>query len=168
MATVQTTQAAAAKPVEGPRRRSRRLLLVLVVVALLVVVAGGWWYLHRKVAPAVVRPGPIVSLPTLTVDLADGHLLQLDAALQTTSATDQKRLQLRQPRLLDATIATLGAYRYAQLLSAAGRAGAKHSLLVAYNAALAPSTPPVALPGEAGAAALPQVSTVYFTRFVMQ
>lgn len=156
MATTATTTAPGrSTDAASPRRPRRRLLVVLALVV--AVLASGAVYgrglLHR--GPVPVRPAAIVVLPSMTLNLADGHLLQVTTALQTSTVTDQARLAARQPRLLDATLSTLGADTYTELLTPAGRASAKAALLAAFSQVLG------SRPG-------PQLLAVYFTQFVMQ
>lgn len=144
-----------AAPAKGKSRRKLALLALLVV---LLAGAAGGWYVQQAGKHPRVSAGPIDTLPPVTLNLADGHLLQVTTALQTSTATDQKAVATLQPRLLDVTIATLGSYTYSRLLPDAGRQAAKQALLSAYDAILAP----------VGAAAPPALLGVYFTQFLMQ
>jgi flagellar FliL protein len=126
---------AAAAPVA--KKGGRKKLLIL-VVALLVVAGGAWTFL--KPAPAASateapKPGPVVALEPLTLNLADGHYLKLGLALQATEAVAEEAAAhaaegpaaplLDGARALDAAISVLGDRSYAQLLAPGGRAKAK-------------------------------------------
>lgn len=149
---------AEAKPAKG--KRKVLILVALVAIAGLAVVA--YPKLSHKKAPnahaaaTAVANGPIESLDPVTVNLSDGHLLQVGVAVQLTLAADAKKVTAADPRILDAVISTFSALTYPGLLGTAGHEQARQQI----EARLRGLFPPVA-----GA---PQVAGVYFTSFVMQ
>ena len=143
--------------------KGKRKLLLLVGLVAVVGVAGLAYpkLTHKKPAgyksaALAVPNGPIESLDPVTVNLSDGHLLQVGVAVQLTQTADAKKVTAMDPRILDAVISTFSAQTYPNLLGAAGHEQARQQL----EARLQSMFPPVA-----GA---PQVAGVYFTSFVMQ
>jgi flagellar protein FliL len=141
----------------------RKLLVVVGLVAVLGVAAVAYPKLtHKKPASGfksaalAVPNGPIESLDPVTVNLSDGHLLQVGVAVQLTQTADAKKVTAMDPRILDAVISTFSALTYPSLLGSAGHEQARRQLEVRLQTLF----PPVA-----GA---PQVAGVYFTSFVMQ
>ena len=147
----------AAKP-----KGKRKLVLVVGLVAVLGTAGLAYPKLthkkpagYRSVAVAVPN-GPIESLDPVTINLSDGHLLQVGVAVQLTLAADAKKVTAMDPRILDAVISTFSAWTYPNLLGPTGHEQARQQLEVRLRSLF----PPV------GGA--PQVAGVYFTSFVMQ
>lgn len=156
---------AAAEPeTAAPKAGKKRKLIVVVVVV--AVLAGAALMLPKltKKAPArslkaaalAVANGPIDSLDPVTVNLSDGHLLQVGVAVQLTTAANAKTVTADQPRILDALITVFSGWTFPNLLGNAGHEQARAQL----EARLRTLFPPVN--------GLPQVAGVYFTSFVMQ
>lgn len=158
---VAATDAPASEGAAKPR--GRRKLLVLVGLVAVVGVAGLAYpkLTHKKPAgyksvALAVPNGPIESLDPVTINLSDGHLLQVGVAVQLTTAADPKKVTAMDPRILDAVISTFSAWTYPNLLGPPGHEQARQQL----EARLKSLFPPV------GGA--PEVAGVYFTSFVMQ
>ena len=72
----------------GPAKKSKKMLLV---VALVVALAAGaaWFFLLRgsdePAKKAEPKPGAVVTLDSVNVNLADGHYLKLKLALQASA-----------------------------------------------------------------------------------
>jgi flagellar FliL protein len=64
---------------EAPRRSRKKLVMIL--VAALVVGGGGYWSMRPKPASAP-KPGEVVKLEPIQVNLADSHYLRVGLALQ--------------------------------------------------------------------------------------
>jgi len=153
-----------AAPAEGKAKPKgkRKLLAVVGLVAVLGVAGVAYPKLtHKKPAgyksvALAVPNGPIESLDPVTINLSDGHLLQVGVAVQLTLAADAKKVTAMDPRILDAVITTFSAWTYPNLLGPGGHEQARQQL----EARLQSLFPPVG--------GTPQVAGVYFTSFVMQ
>ena len=161
VAADQSPGAAEAEPAKP--KRKRKLVLLLALVAVIAVAAVAYPKLtHKKPARGyksvalAVPNGPIESLDPVTVNLSDGHLLQVGVAVQLTQAADVKKVTSMEPRILDAVISTFSALTYPGLLGPAGHEQARQQI----EGRLVTLFPPVG--------GTPQVAGVYFTSFVMQ
>jgi flagellar protein FliL len=82
--------------------RSKRTKLLVAVLVLALVGGGVWWFMLRPAsADEAPRPGPVVALEAIQVNLTDGHYLRIGLALQ---ATDEVTEELDGSKALDATI----------------------------------------------------------------
>jgi len=70
---------------EGTKGGKKRLLIILLLV--LVLAGAGWFLFLRPTPPEAPKPGEVVSLEPIQVNLADGHYLRLGLALQLTEGT---------------------------------------------------------------------------------
>lgn len=144
---------------EQKGKRGRKLLAV---AALVLLIAGAGFFVekklmvHPKLNPKDPPPGALVSLPQLTLNLADGSDLQVQLALRLSTVANTKEITTDQPLFANAEISVFGSETYASLLTPQGKAAAKAALLARFQA--------IALPVQK----VPQVITVYFTQFVMQ
>ena len=75
----------------------------LIVVALLVVLLAGsaWWFVLRKPADAAPKPGEVVAIDPIQVNLAEGHYLSIGIALQAVDGAEE----MDGSKALDAVIA---------------------------------------------------------------
>jgi flagellar FliL protein len=147
---------------EAPKKRTGKKLVIIVLAVLLL---GGGAYtmvLKPMLFPPHYKPGQpvpagkIVSLPSDTINLVDGHLLQLTVALQLTAPAQSSAIDDDDPKFLNAELDVFGALTYPDLLSPAGRAAAQAALLQQFQR----------IAGTSEGAQ--QVSAVYFTSFVAQ
>lgn len=159
-----TPSPAAAAPPKGGKRRLLLLALVLVLVAVGLVV-GKLLLSPGKAEPDLtLRPGAVVTLDPMTLNLADGRFLKVGLALQLSEAATREDPAAHGPgagasaapsfdgaKALDAAISILGTRSYQQLLAPGGRAKAQADL-----------SAEVAVRYERA------VMRVYFTQFVMQ
>jgi len=140
--------------------RSRPKLLALVVVVLAVAAfAADKFVLTRHHRPAHAVPGALVRLPETTLNLSDGHLLQVALAVQLQQGVGSAKAGLpagKVAQMEDDEITVLSSFSEATLLSGAGKDKARLALLEAFRTVVGP--------GPAG----PGVLAVYFTDFVMQ
>lgn len=162
VAALPTRRAAeAGAPEEGGKKKGGKKKLLIVVAVLLVVV--GVYFVKFRSHPVVykpgqpVPPGKVTSLGTLTVNTADGHLVQVGIDLQLTKPAQTKTVSADQPQLRNAAILDLGQQTYTGLLAPSGRAALQKQLLTSFQQVL----------GTVDGAA-PQVSAVYFTNFILQ
>ena len=103
-----------------------------------------------------VPAGKILSLGQNTINLSDGHLLQVSVALQLTAPAQMSKLTDEEPEFLNAEIDVFGALTMPDLLNPAGRTAAQASLLTTLQK----------IAGTSEGAQ--QISAVYFTSFVTQ
>jgi flagellar FliL protein len=132
---------------EGGGGAKKKILIVLVVLAL--AGAATWWFMLRPAAAEEApKPGEVVKLEAIQVNLTGGHYLRIGIALQ---ATDEVKEELDGSKALDATIELFSGQSQEQLARKSYRDGLKkkleHRLEEAYE-------------GE--------VMKVYFTDFVTQ
>lgn len=129
--------AAPAEPAKGsatgsatkkPRRSQRKKLLLLVPLLLAVGVAAKMVLLGGGAKPAAApKPGPIVSLDAVTVNLKAGHYLRIGIAVQFTDQVSAAEPPNGAPAI-DQTIAYFTGRDAAPLQTAAGLAEAKKGL----------------------------------------
>lgn len=146
----------------APAKKKGKLLAVVLVGVLALGGAGfklmGGTGKGAKGHPATTAPaaGPIDSLDAVTINLADGHLLQVGVALQLTTAAKADKVNQNSPEILDAVISVFSAWSYPALLGPGAHNQARAQLLAKIQSLFPPNG------GQ------PQVSGVYFTTFVMQ
>jgi flagellar FliL protein len=136
--------------------KSKRLLLSIVLA---VVIAGGaaaFFYPKLVHSHSGVQNGPILQLSSSTLNLADGHILEIAIACQLTTAANQKDIDPLEPRLFNAEISVFSGFTYPELLGLPGKSLAKAQLLKEFQAIV----------GTSGK--YQQISEVYFTTFIMQ
>lgn len=84
--SVMTEQQPVETEVEEKKKGGRKKLLIILVLVL--ALAGAAWFLFlRPSTPAAPKPGEVVALDPIQVNLADGHYLRLGLALQLTEGT---------------------------------------------------------------------------------
>ncbi len=145
---------------EAPPKKSKKKLFI--IIAVLVLLIGGYEAKSILLAPHYkpgqkVPLGKILPLDQLTVNLADGHLVQASISLQLTSVAAMATLSADLPRFDDVAIGVLGAQTYQGLLPANARDAAKAQILKDCQK----------IAGTVDGAAQ-QISAVYFTSFVIQ
>lgn len=138
-------------------KRSKKKLIIVVVVLLVGGFVAKSILLKPYYKPGQPVPlGLILPLDQLTVNMADGHLVQASISLQLTKVAS-KALSNDVPRFDDAAITVLGAQTYDELLAPGGRQAVKAQIL-ALCQKIAPRVDGYAQ----------QVTSVYFTSFVVQ
>ena len=70
--------------VETPAKKSKRTL-VLALAGVLVLAGAGWYFLLKPSGPAEPKPGEVVALEAIQINLAEGHYLRLGLALQMSA-----------------------------------------------------------------------------------
>ncbi len=149
------------EPEEKKKGKAKKMIIIVLGVAVLGYAA---WSMMLKpmLFPPHYKPGEpvpagkIMSLPQNTIDLSDGHLLQVTVALQLTAPAQQAALTLDDPKFLNAEIDVFGALTMPDLLNPVGRDAAETSLLAACQK----------IAGNSEGAQ--QISGVYLTQFVTQ
>jgi flagellar FliL protein len=143
---------------EAPAKRRRRPPL-LVLVAVAVVVLGGlgaggyWWFAMRTPPPPPPpKPGEVLALEPISLNLADGHYLKLGVALQFEYSAE-KKVKYDGSKALDYAIDTFTGLTMAELSDPTRRDELKVELKEHVIEAYAEKTP---------------VLDLYLTEFVMQ
>jgi flagellar protein FliL len=182
---------------EETEAKGGKMKLILMVVPVLLLVAGAGWFFLLKPSGAGAakalpepKPGAVVKLDDITVNLAGVHFLKLGIALQPTAAVKE----LDGSKALDLAITEFTGKTVEELTTDAGRTKAKEELLARIKLAYLPEGTETAaqtaaadakasggkaktdaqLTGEQAikrAAALTvqtNVYDIYFTDFVMQ
>ncbi len=138
---------------EAPKK-SKKKLLIMVVGVLLIVASGAGFMLmsggSKSGAAAKPSPGTVFPLDAITVNLAGGHYLKVQLALQGTSAAGST---LDGNQALDLTISEFSDHTMAEFATQAGRDKAKTDLLKAMAATTTYKD---------------KVMDIYFAEFVMQ
>ncbi len=76
-------------PSEDAAEGGGRKKLAIIVVLVLVVGAAGWWFVLRPKPETAPKPGEVVQLEPIQVNLAGGHYLRLGMALQLTETAEE-------------------------------------------------------------------------------
>jgi flagellar FliL protein len=133
-------------------KKSKKKLLIIVLAAVLLLGGGGGGYLllgsGKSGAKPKPKPGAVVPLDAITVNLAGGHYLKIHMALQATADAGDK---VDGSQALDLTVTQFSDRPMAELASPEGRAKAKEQLLKAVEKAYEG-----------------KIMDIYFTEFVMQ
>lgn len=138
---------------EAPKKGKKKIVLLLVLVLLIGGGGAGYMFLMPKPKPVsaaelAAKPGPVVVLPQITTNLADGHYLQVTIALQETMAPGTAP-DVNQ--VTNTAILYLGSDTMNGLLAPGAKQRAEAGLLALIDK-LYPK----------------KVSKVYFTQFLMQ
>ncbi|MDA8293724.1 MAG: flagellar basal body-associated FliL family protein [Actinomycetota bacterium] len=159
----QATSGDGEPPAEGATKKGgAKKLLIIVVAAVVVLGAAFELVLKPMLFPPHYRPGQpvpagqIVSLPQNTINLSDGHLLQVTVALQLTAPASPTAIAKDDPKFLNAELTVFGALTQPDLLNPAGRTAAQAALLQAFQQ----------IAGTSEGAQ--QISAIYFTNFITQ
>lgn len=148
-------------PTAEPAKKKSKLPIIIAIVVVLAV--GGYVAKGKFLKPhySLKHPAPLGVIDDLgggqlTVNLSDGHLVQVSLAIQLTSVADQKKIDSEVPIFQDATISVLGAQTYSSLLAPGGRQAVKQQLLERFQQ----------IAGNADGVA--QITAVYYTSFIIQ
>ena len=148
------SEKAPAKHETAPKKSKKKLIIILLAVVLVLGGGGTAAYLmlgsssKKPAAKPAPKPGKVVVMDPITVNLAGGHYLKIHLALQATEAAGDA---VDGSQALDLTVAQFSDQPMADFSSADGRAQAKAHLLKAVEKAYDN-----------------QVMDIYFTEFVMQ
>jgi flagellar FliL protein len=103
-----------------------KLKKILVLVVLLGVVGGAVWFFFLKPKPVEApKPGEVVALEPIQINLAAGHYLRVGVALQLTETAHEADGS----KALDATIATFSGREMEEVLAAKERKHLKEELM---------------------------------------
>lgn len=105
-----------------PAKRSKKKL-VMILVLVLVVGGGGYWFMRPKPESAP-KPGEVVTLEPIQVNLAAAHYLRIGIALQLVAGAEK----VDGSKALDATIEQFSGLGMADVNDTAKRAAYKKQL----------------------------------------
>lgn len=156
------TTTVTAASVEPAKKKSKKKLIIIAVVVVALLGGGGYYYLGMSKAAAkpgtsasvkakpkpTPKPGAVITIDPITVNLSGGHFLKLGLALQATATA---KTPPDGAKALNLAIDEFSGRSVAELSSTAGRHKAQAELVVRVNKAY---------DGD--------VMDVYFTSFVMQ
>lgn len=134
----------------GKKKRKKRLIMIVGVVVVVGVAVGYLVFGKSSSAQAkpIPKPGAILKLDPIYLNLSDGHYLKLGMALQeTTSVT----ADVDGSQALDAAIELFSHVSMAELATTDGRDSVKKELISKIQGVYKE-----------------QVMTIYYTEFVMQ
>ena len=130
----------------APEKRGKRKLLVI-LVAVLALGGGGYWFVLKPKPAGPPKPGEVVKLDPIQVNLAGSHYLRVGIALQLVEGATEAEGS----KALDATIDEFSGAQMADLNDPVKRATYKKELVA-----------------ELGERYEGDVMGVYFTEFVTQ
>ena len=141
-----------------PKKSKKKLFIILAVVLLAVGYEAKSMLIKPHYKPGQTVPnGKILPMDQLTVNLADGHLVQAAISLQLTSVANSSTIGTDLPKFDDAAISVLGQQNFHDLLNPAQRETLKAQMLTQFQK----------IAGTVDGAAQ-QISAIYYTGFVIQ
>ncbi|MGZ4429484.1 MAG: flagellar basal body-associated FliL family protein [Nocardioidaceae bacterium] len=122
-----STTVAAPQAVEAAEtKRGKGKMLVVAVLVVVLAAAGGWWFMLRPAsASEAPKPGAVLKLDAIQVNLTGGHYLRIGIALQ---AREGAPTDLDGSKALDSTIELFTGRPMAQLANEKYRNHLKHRL----------------------------------------
>jgi len=145
----------------------KKKLIPIALVLLVAIGAVAYKELVHTPKSKTPVPGAIVNLPETTLNLPNGHLLQVSVALQLTQGVHLTGGEM--DVLENDEIDTLSSFHYSELLTTGGKTAARMSLLRSFNSVVAGASRPAGGVGTVSATtSSTYVLDVYFTYFVMQ
>jgi flagellar FliL protein len=83
-------EAEASEDTESPKEGGRKRKLILVALIVVLLAAATWWFVLRKPADAdAPKPGEVIALDPIQVNLADNHYLSIGIALQAVKGAEE-------------------------------------------------------------------------------
>jgi flagellar protein FliL len=142
---------AAATTEEAPKKSKKMLIIIIAAVVLIGGGVGGFMMFGSKKSTAkpAPKPGVVVPLDAITINLADGHYLKIAMSLQMTAAAGTEALDGSQAQ--DLAIDEYSNRPMAELLTNASREKSKTELLTKVEKAYED-----------------KIMDIYFTTFVIQ
>ncbi|HVQ93272.1 MAG TPA: flagellar basal body-associated FliL family protein [Mycobacteriales bacterium] len=148
MATTTALKAADGDAAAEPKKKKSKKKLIIIVVAVLLLGGGGYFMFGKKKPVAAPKPGAVVAMEAITINLTGGHFLKLGLAIQATAVVKEvpdgsKALDLAIAELSNRSVAELSTNKARETI----KAELKEKVIEAYE-------------GE--------VMDLFFTEFVMQ
>jgi flagellar FliL protein len=122
--TVTTMPATGTAEGAEPAKKGGKKKLLIMLVAVLAIGGAAYWFVLRPHPAAAPKPGEVVKLDPIQVNLASGHYLKIGIALQLT----QGATEVDGSQALDATIQLFSGRDMAQLTKPSQREKLKHEL----------------------------------------
>ena len=123
--TAQPPQTAGAgEPGEKPSKGGKKKKIVLLLVLVLAIGGAAYWFVLKPTPKVEPKPGEVVRLEPIQVNLAGGHYLKIGIALQLTADAHE----VDGSQALDATIETFRGLSMDQLTRSESRAKLKEHL----------------------------------------
>jgi flagellar FliL protein len=126
---------------EAPEAKGGKMKLILMVVPVLLLVAGaGWFFLLKPWGAGAAtalpepKPGAVVKLDAITVNLAGPHYLKIAMAIQPTATAKE----VDGSKALDLAITEFSGKTVDELSTSEGRAKAKEELIARIKLAYLP------------------------------
>ncbi len=151
-------KAPSAKKEKG-KKKGKKLFLLILVVLLLGGGAGGYLMLSSAKRPQgkVSLPPVTFSVPQITTNLDDGHLIQVSMILVLDPGDSTALVRADLDQLENAAILAFGSMSFGQLSPSSGRVAAQQVLANTFNAVL-----------HHGKKPWDTVTGVEFTNFILQ
>ncbi len=152
-----TEQATEAPPKKGKKK------LILIVLLVLFIGGGAGVYMFVLKKPAKPSTAKVVlhsvaySMPMITTNLNDGHIVQAQMILELAPGDTKTEVTKDMAQLNNAAILAFGGMSYSQLLPTAGRTQAASTLQAAFNNVL-----------HAGKKPWDTVDSILFSSFIVQ
>jgi flagellar FliL protein len=118
----QTPVKAGAEEADAPPRSKKKLIVIL--VAVLVIGGGGYWSFLKPTPAGPPKPGEVVTLEPIQINLAATHYLRVGIALQLVQGAEK----VDGSKALDATIDAFSGLDMADVNDPAKRATYKKAL----------------------------------------
>ena len=83
-----------------PKKKGGKKKLIMILVAVLAIGGGGYWFVLRPKPETAPKPGEVVTLEAIQVNLAAEHYLRIGIALQLVQGAEK----VDGSKALDATI----------------------------------------------------------------
>ena len=87
MTAMPSGRQAEAEETEPPK--SRRKLLIILALATVLAAGSAWWFVLRPSGPEEPKPGTVMPLEAIQINLAGGHYLRLGIALQLAEGAEE-------------------------------------------------------------------------------
>ncbi len=140
---------------ETPKKNKKKIFILIGLVIIVLGSLGGFLILSSPSKPAPLPPGASVSIAQTTINLADGHLLQVSYTIQLIPGGKSSSVMSKQPEILNKTIEVFGSWTYTALLAPGGRQQARVELKNQLQ--------PILQLNKKN-----QIAHIYFTSFIMQ
>ncbi len=118
------TKTGATAEEEAPKKGGKKKLVVILLV--LCLAGGGAWFMLRPQPPSAPKPGAVITLEPIQINLAAEHYLRIGIAMQMT---DKAEAEIDGSKALDATIAEFSGKPIAEVNAPNVRRKLKEELL---------------------------------------
>ncbi|MGC9155798.1 MAG: flagellar basal body-associated FliL family protein [Ferrimicrobium sp.] len=132
-----------ATPEEQPRKKSKKKLLLIIIVVMVLAAVAAYFLVLKKptkatkgAKTAVTLPSISYTMPVITTNLDDGHIVQAQMLLELAPGDTKAEVVKDLPQLNNAAILSFGGMGYSELLPTSGRTQAAVTLTNAFNAVL--------------------------------